>query len=370
MAEGKEVYVTEASLPPQDRFNKYVNQIFTSKWLTNQGTLVLDLENKLRVQLEVPYLSLCANGTLALQLAIRALRLNGKKVITTPYTYVATLSSLLWENCKPILVDIEPDTMCLDPQLVEEALKKDPEIAAILPVHVYGNACDVEAFDRLANKYSIPVLYDGAHAFGSLYKGKSLLSYGQAAICSFHATKIFHTVEGGCVISHSQDINSELQLLRAFGHIKDSHYQLGINAKLSELHAAMGLALLPEMPRFLESRARLTAIYDQLLSPADNPNFRGLQLRSDLIWNHAYYPLVFATNNLCLKVMESLAKEKIHARRYFYPSLSKLPYFSAQSCPLAEDISERVLCLPLWPEMGEDLVAKIAQRILEACGAG
>lgn len=366
MNKNKDIFITEATMPPKDVYDEYVRKIFDSKWLTNNGTLVSQLEMELKAFLHVPYLALCANGTLSLQLALRLLKLNGKKVITTPFTYVATLSSLLWENCEPLFVDIDPESMCLNPHLVRACLEKHPDVAGILPVHVYGNACDVEAFNAISEQYNIPILYDGAHGFGSIYKNKSLLSYGSAAICSFHATKIFHTVEGGCIISHKKMDDRENRLMRAFGHINDTHYSLGINAKLSEFHAAMGLALLPLMPEILAKRARLSSLYDKALETASNPHLRGIKLATDLIWNHAYYPLIFSSADLRAKVMKSLEKAGIHPRRYFYPALTKLPYVHGQSCPVAEDLSERVLCLPLWPDMTENLSKKISAIINQA----
>lgn len=368
MEKQKEINVTEATLPPKEAYAQYIDKIFSSRWLTNHGALIQELEKKLCAFLDVPYVALCANGTLSLQLSLRLLKLNGKKIITTPYTYVATLSSLLWEKCEPVFVDINPETMCLDPQLVEEWLDMENDVAGIMPVHVYGNACDIPAFDRLAKKYQIPVLYDGAHAFGSLYKGRSLLSYGHIAICSFHATKLFHTIEGGCIITHSAEEDREARLLRAFGHINDTHYSLGINAKLSEPHAAMGLALLPIMPDILKRRTQLTELYDQCLKTKDNPALRGVRLQADLVWNHAYYPVIFADAEMRVRVMKALEKEKIHPRRYFYPALTRLPYIHGQSCPIAEDISERVLCLPLWPDMPEELVERISGIILDHTG--
>lgn len=364
--EKKEVFVTETVLPERELFMEYVGNIFDSHTLTNQGAMLTQLEKELKEYLDVPYLNLCNNGTLALQLGIRLYGWNGKKIITTPFTYVATASALLWEGASPVFADIDSETLCLDPARVEEILRRDSSIAGILPVHVYGNACDVEAFERLSQKYGMPVFYDGAHAFGSFYRGHSLLSFGNASICSFHATKIFHTVEGGCLIMHTQKEDSEAKLLRAFGHIGDEHISLGINAKLSELHAAMGLALLPVLPEILRKRAENCKLYDKLLDIQENPALRSVRLRKGLEWNHAYYPIIFKTSELCDAALEALRKCRINPRRYFYPSLTKLPYVKGQSCPIAEDICGRVLCLPLWPDMGHDLIGRIAEIILKS----
>ncbi|MCH5277286.1 MAG: DegT/DnrJ/EryC1/StrS family aminotransferase [Desulfovibrionaceae bacterium] len=348
-----------------------VRDIFASRQLTNQGSYAARLQQSLADFLGVPSLSLCANGTLALQLALRCLGLNGKTVITTPFTYVATLSALLWEGCTPVFADIDPRSLCLDPAGVERCLKEHPGAAGILPVHVYGNACDVDALADIAGRRGLCLLYDAAHAFGSTLRGTSLFAFGDAAVGSFHATKLFHTVEGGCVVSSRADANDTLSLLRAFGHVGDTHKCLGINAKMSELHAAMGLCLLPSVPDGLARRARLTALYDEALGVDETMNgvLRRPALAPDLAWNHAYYPVIFPDHGAAMRVMRDLAERNIHPRRYFYPSLTRLPYIQGASCPIAEDIAERVLCLPFWPDMDEDLVRKIAGLVRESLRA-
>lgn len=366
MAENKKqqpVFVTRSFLPPLDAYLDCVRDIFNSHWLTNQGKYSVRLEQSLTAFLQVPNLTLCANGTLALQLAIRLLGLNGKKVITTPFTYVATLSALLWEGCTPVFADIDPDSLCIDPHQVERLIAVHPDVAGILPVHVYGNACDMDALESLSRKNGLRLLYDAAHAFGSSLRGRSLFTWGDAAVASFHATKLFHTVEGGCVITPNAADKEKLSLLRAFGHTGDEHKCLGINAKMSELHAAMGLCLLPDVPNMLTRRLHLASIYDTALDLDGSSGLRRPFLAKGLEWNHGYYPVIFPDHNSLIRVMRALEEQDIHPRRYFYPSLSRLPYVRGASCPVAEDMAERVLCLPFWPDMEPQLVEKIAQII-------
>ncbi len=357
------VFVTQSALPKEETYLEYVRQIFQSHGLTNNGVFCQRLERELEAFLGVRNLSVCSNGTLALQLAIKMLGINGKKVITTPFTYVATVTALMWENCEPIFADIDPQTLCLDPARVESILLEQPDIGGIMPVHVYGNACDVQSFADISQKYGVPVVYDAAHAFGSRLNGKSLLSFGDAATCSFHATKLFHTVEGGCIVTSNTERLDKLNLLRAFGHIGDNYSCPGINAKLSELHAAMGLSLLPDAPDNLRQRARLASLYDEALNINGNPALKRPVLAKGLQWNHAYYPVLFATSDLLLTVIDELHRQDIHPRRYFHPSLTELPYLPRQSCPVAEDAASRVLCLPFWADMPDATALRVAQIV-------
>lgn len=363
------VFVTEAALPPEETFLEHMRGILRSRQFTNHGALVARLERQLRDFLGLPRLDVCSNGTAALQLAIRVLGLNGKKVITTPFTYVASVTSLLWENCEPVFADIDPGTLCIDPVQVEACLEKHPDAAGILPVHVYGNACAVSELAGIAAARGARLLYDGAHAFGSRLAGKSLLAYGDAATCSFHATKIFHTAEGGCVVTHTAEEENRLWLLRAFGQRGEKYFCPGINAKMSELNAAMGLSLLPEMPRRLQKLARLAAIYDEALHMGSSPLLRSVQIAPGLAWNHAYYPIILASSRLLERVLAALAAQDIHPRRYFYPAMTKLPYIHNQSCPVAEDICQRVLCLPFWADMPESLPLRVAEIVRKAIEA-
>ena len=368
------VQVTRATLPPLEDYLACVRRIFETHDLTNMGEYARRLEKELAGVLDARAVAVCANGTLALQMALRLLGLNGKTVITTPFTYVATLSALLWEGCTPLFADIDPESLCLSPAEAARQLDAHPGAAGLLPVHVYGNACDVDALGALARERGIPVLYDAAHAFGSRLDGRSLFAFGDAATASFHATKLFHTVEGGCVVARGKGAKARLELLRAFGHRGDTHYSLGINAKLSELHAAMGLCLLPGLPANIARRAELTRIYDAAfgIGPDGAPgrlDLRRPRLAPGLEWNHAYYPVIFPDGAVRARVTTALEERDIHPRRYFYPSLTRLPYVDSPPCPISEDMAERVLCLPLWADMAPELAAEIAELTLAAVPA-
>ena len=308
---------------------------------------------------DVPYLRLMANGTLAIQLAIRALGVKGK-VITTPFSYVATTSAMLWEGCEPVFVDIDPKTCCIDPNLIEAAIT--PDTTAILATHVYGIPCDVEAIDVIAKKHGLKVIYDAAHAFDVTYKGKSILAYGDASTLSFHATKLFHTVEGGAVILHDAEVDHRLRLLRSFGHIGDEHFSLGMNAKMSEVHAAMGMAVLPHVGAIIADRIRSVQYYDNGLSEViERPD--GSRSGS----NAAYYPVLLKGAEERVMVLQALEQVNVHARRYFFPALNTLPYLSAaRSCPIAEDLADRMLCLPLY----YDMEPQVLDRVISGVRAG
>lgn len=352
------INVTKTFLPPIEEYQQYVQQIWDRVWLTNQGPLLLELEAKLREYLGVEYLHFVGNGTLALQLSLRALDITEGEVITTPFSYVATTSSILWERCRPVFVDIEPETFCMDAGKIEAAIT--PQTKAIMPVHVFGNACDVEKIEAIAKKHKLKVIYDAAHAFGVQYKGKSLMSYGDISIGSFHSTKLFHTIEGGCLIMKDKALSDKVELMKRFGHQNDDHYMLGINAKANEFQAAMGLCNLNHLPEILAERKRAVETYDRLLGG----KFQKLAIRPDTVYNYAYYPIVVESEARLLKVFAELAKVNIFPRRYFFPSLNTLPYLSdKQSCPVSEDIARRVMCLPLFAGMDEALLSEICEIV-------
>lgn len=359
------IHVTRAFLPPREEYDAWLDRIYASHVLTNVGPIHKELEESLRGRFSVPHLRLMANGTLALQLAIRALGVTGK-VITTPYSYVATTSAILWEGCEPVFVDVDPRTGCIDPVLIEASIT--PEVTAILATHVYGIPCDVEAIDVLAKKHGLKVIYDAAHAFDVTWKGRSILQWGDASTLSFHATKLFHTVEGGAVVLHDAEADQRLRLLRSFGHVGDEHFTLGINAKMSELHAAMGMAVLPHMEANIAERAALFARYDVA--------FAGLPIQRPLLpegtgYNYAYYPILLPSEELREGLLKALAAEGIHGRRYFYPSLETLPYVQAAACPHSQRLAATALCLPLYNGMAAtdqerimDVVRQFVQRSL------
>lgn len=351
------IYVTKSFMPPIEEYNKYIADIFARGVLTNQGPNVQDLQKKLSEYLGVNNFHYVTNGTIALQLALAALDINDGEIITTPFSYVATTSSILWQRCKPVFVDIEPDNFTIDVERIESAIT--PKTRAILAVHVFGYACNVEKIQQIANKHNLKVIYDGAHAFGANYNGKSLLSYGDISTCSFHATKLFHTIEGGACIVRDKTVSDKLELQKRFGHQGDNHYMLGINAKQSEFHAAMGLANFPYIDKIIENRKQVSETYDSLLN--------GCVIRPKaqigLKYNYAYYPVVFKNETELLKVFSALNEQDVFPRRYFYPSLNKLTYVQGNKCPVSEDITSRIACLPLYVGLEKEHVQKISQVV-------
>ncbi len=352
------INVTKSVLPPLEEYMVYLKGIWDRGQLTNNGPLVLELEEKLRMFLNVKHLYFLSNGTVALQIAIKALNLKGE-IITTPFSYVATTSSIVWENCEPIFVDIEPDSLTIDPNLIEDKITENT--SAILATHVYGNPCDVLAIQKIANAHNLKVIYDAAHAFGVKYKGSSILEYGDFSTLSFHATKLFHTVEGGAIVTNNPDLAHKASYLRNFGHNgQEEFFGLGINGKNSEFHAAMGLCLLPMVKDIISCRKKISEKYDELLK--DMPIVKQ-KIREHTEYNYAYYPIFFENEESLLRVRANLNKNGIFPRRYFYPSLSKLPYVSNQYVPISEDVSRRVLCLPLFPGLEDDKISEIAYII-------
>lgn len=358
MANDERINVTKTFLPPIEEYEKYLTRIWKNNQLTNQGPLLKEFEQNTKNYLEVDNFQFVANGTIALQIALRALDITEGEVITTPFSYVATTSAILWERCKPVYVDIDPDTLCIDPDKIEAAITK--ETKAIMAVHVFGNPCDIEAIDKIAQKHSLKVIYDGAHAFGVRHKDKALLSYGDISTCSFHSTKLFHTIEGGCVIAKDKEVDGRLDLIKRFGHNQDNHHMLGINAKASELQAAMGLCNLGYIDEIIRDRKEVVELYDNLLSG----KFQRPKLRQDTIYNYAYYPIIFEEESELQEAVEKLTQHNILPRRYFYPSLNTLPYLEdGQSCPVSEDIAKRILCLPLYPGLEDGRIEFIAKTI-------
>lgn len=339
------IYVTKTFLPPREDFDAYVDRIWQSNQLTNNGTLSGEFEEEVSKYLKINKENFrhVANGTMALQLALRALGITEGEIITTPFSYVATTSSILWERCTPVFVDINPETLNIDSGKIEAAVT--PKTKAIMPVHVFGNPCDVEAIQSIAGRHSLKVIYDAAHAFGVVHKGKSLLDYGDVSTCSFHATKLFHTVEGGAIYAKDKAIINKVELLKRFGHNGDDHIQLGINAKANEFNAAMGLANLRHIEEIIVDRKRACDFYSSLLGGS----FRRPIISKDTDYNFSYYPIIFDSEELLLQAKLKLEEANVFPRRYFYPSLNTLPYLVGfQSCPISEDISKRILCLPLY----------------------
>jgi dTDP-4-amino-4,6-dideoxygalactose transaminase len=352
--------VTKPFLPPKHEYDAYLKGIWDREHLTNNGPLVQELEQKLRTYLEVPNILYLSNGTIALQIAIKALGLKDE-IITTPFSYVATMSSIVWEGCTPVFVDIDPHTLNIDPCLIEAAITE--HTTGILATHVFGNPCDIDAIQAIADKHNLKVIYDAAHCFGSTYKGKSVFAYGDVSTTSFHATKLFHTIEGGAVFSCDPEIHYRMGKMRNFGHAGPEHFDgVGINGKNSEYHAAMGLANLKYIDSILENRKRQSKYYAQYLNIS---GVTSIKMQENSTFNYAYYPVICETEEITLKVKSNLEEQNVYPRRYFYPSLSSLNYVPQQSTPVADDISKRILCLPLFYELGEIGQELICNTILK-----
>lgn len=354
--------VTKPFLPPIEDYKKYLDDIWSRNWLTNMGPLASKLEMTLKDYLSVNHLLYVTNGTVALQLAIKALELEGE-IITTPFSFVATTSSIVWEGCKPKFVDIDPQTLNIDPLKIEAAI--GPDTSAILATHVYGNPCDVEAIDKIAKKHNLKVIYDGAHAFGVKVNGKSIFEYGDISTCSLHATKLYHSAEGGLVITKDPELLKKMAYMRNFGISGYSSFSdLGLNGKNSELHAAMGLVNFDWLERIISRRLEITERYLK--------NLKDLKARVP-VWhknsnqNGAYLVYVLESEDLLLKIKSTLDSFEIFTRRYFYPSLSSsLPYLGPVDMEITDDIAKRVLCLPLYYELTNDEVDWICRLILRS----
>jgi dTDP-4-amino-4,6-dideoxygalactose transaminase len=352
--------VTKPFLPKAKEYDDYLHSIWERQWLTNNGPLVNEFELKLKNYLQLEHLLYVSNGTVALQIAIKALELKGE-IITTPFSFVATTSSIVWEGCKPVFADIDPETFNIDPKKIEAAIT--PDTSAILATHVYGNPCDIDAIQAIANKHNLKVIFDAAHCFGTTYKGKSVFEYGDISTTSFHATKLFHSIEGGAVFTKKPELLKKMAFMRNFGHNGQEDYsELGINGKNSEFHAAMGLCNLKYIDQILKRRKSLSLYYLQKLAnlKASFPKHNG-----DFNSNYAYFPVLFDTKELMLKCLSDLETEKIYCRRYFYPSLSTLPYVQKSSLPVCESIVERIICLPLYHTLtfsDLDLITRIILR--------
>jgi dTDP-4-amino-4,6-dideoxygalactose transaminase len=353
------INVTKAFLPPFEEYQEAIKGIWENTWLTNNGPLVRKLENQLKDFLDIENLLFVGNGTIALQIAVKAMELKGE-IITTPFSYCATTTAILWENLQPVFVDIEPETFNINADLIEAAITE--KTSAILATHVYGRPCDVEKIEQIAKKYNLKVIYDGAHCFGATYKGQSVLSFGDITTCSFHATKVFHSIEGGSVICNDKKLLTKLELYRSFGHKGDDYFSMGINAKNSEFHAAMGLCNLPKVNDIIEKRKVISEKYDSLLN-WEKLN-RPTQNIADFNYNYAYYPVILESEAKLHEVTEALQKEDITPRRYFYPSLNQLPYLDFYNpCPVSESYSSRALSLPLYYDLALNDVEKISAII-------
>lgn len=341
---GQLIPVTKTYLPNKEKYKAYVDRIYDSGWFSNNGTLLQELEQRLKHYLGVKHIILVANGSLALQLSYKALSLKGE-VITTPFSFVATTSTLIWEGLSPIFADIDPDSYNLAPGNIEPLITK--HTSAIIPVHVFGNPCEVEAIQTIATKHGLKIIYDAAHAFGVNYKDQSVLNYGDVSTLSFHATKLFHTIEGGAIITNNDEIAKKIRLLMNFGITDPSTIKsVGINAKMNEFEAAMGLCVLDEIEAITMQRQKIGNKYTEKLQ--EHIKFQKWNELSTN--NYAYAPVLFENEVQRQEVEASLKKSQIIPRRYFFPSLDTLDYLDTNTiCTVSRNIASRVLCLPIYP---------------------
>lgn len=350
------INVTKTYLPDLDKYQEYVKSIFESGWITNNGQYVLELEKRLEEYLGVKNIILVSNGTLALQVAYKLLDLKND-VITTPFSFVATTSSLVWEGLNPVFSDIDRNSFCLDSSKIEEKITN--KTSGIVPVHVFGNPCNVEEIDKISKKHNLKVIYDAAHAFGVQYKGESILNYGDISVLSFHATKIFHTIEGGALIINDDDTYVKAKKMINFGIGGSGIIEyLGINAKMNEFQAAMGLCVLQNIDEIICQRKN---IYNRYLNIFKNYQNVNLQKYTDNAENnYSYFPIVFETENKLLDIKKNMEKTGVYPRRYFHPSLDNLKYVHSEQMGKSNDISNRILCLPI----GQDVTNEIQDNII------
>ena len=352
------INVTKTFLPPIDEYTKQVQRAWDNEWLTNRGALVLELEENVKRYLSISNIIVTNNGTVPLQIALKLLGKQGE-IITTPFSYVATTASIVWENCQPIFVDIHPDYLTIDETKIEAAITS--KTTAILATHVFGNPCNVEAIEAIAKKYKLKVIYDAAHCFGVKYKNKSIFDFGDVSTCSFHATKLFHTAEGGAMFANDLNLFNQLFYSHNFGHNGPlSFHGLGINGKVSELQAAMGLSVLPYMDYIISERKKVVDYYNSILNLSI---LKILKIREHTVWNYCYYPVIFTNENQLLKVQKALNDNQIFPRRYFYPSLNRIDYINGNSMPISENIASRILCLPLYVGLSEQELSSIVEII-------
>lgn len=365
----KPVYVTQPVLPPLEEFLPYLQEIWDNKILTNGGPFHQQLEQALCDYLGIKHLALFSNGTLGLVTALQALRVTGE-VITTPYSFVATAHSLLWNGIKPVFADVHPDTLNIDPEKIEAAIT--PQTTAIMPVHCYGHPCDVEAIQKIADNYNLRVIYDAAHAFGVQDHGGSILRHGDLSVLSFHATKVFNTFEGGAIVCPDAKTKQRIDHLKNFGFVNETTVVApGINGKMSEINAAFGMLQLKHVDTALARRKGIDAKYrEELKSVA---GIRCLQDAGETFANHSYFPILIETDYPISRdnLYQKLKSKNIHARRYFYPLISEFPMYRGMvsahrdNLPVASNAAQKVLCLPIYPNLKDDDIERVVSIIKE-----
>ncbi|MFV0590521.1 MAG: DegT/DnrJ/EryC1/StrS family aminotransferase [Draconibacterium sp.] len=364
----QKILVTQPVLPDLDVFTELLKDIWDRKWLTNNGVYHQQFENALAKYLGVPYISLFSNGTLALISALQVLNITGE-VITTPFSFVATTHALWWNNIKPVFVDIEPEFCNLDSTKIEAAIT--PSTTAILPVHVYGNPCKAEAIQDIADRYGLKVIYDAAHAFGVNQDGKSILNFGDLSILSFHATKVFNTIEGGAIVCHDEKTKKRIDYLKNFGFAGETEVIApGINAKMNEIQAAYGLLQLKSVEEHIRKRQEISNLYKAGLK-----NVQGIRYIEEpvgLKYNCAYFPIFVNEKKYGISrdgLYEKLKKNNIYGRRYFYPLISQFPTYKgldsakSENLPVAQKVAEEVICLPIYPGLEKEIVNTIIKIV-------
>lgn len=352
------INVNRVYLPPKERYLEYIDRIYESGWITNNGELLRELEDKLCEYLNVKNVVLLSNGTSALEIAYRVLDIN-RAVITTPFSFVATTSSLVANNITPIFCDIDPNTLCIDSSKIEQVITEDTQ--AIVATHIFGNICNIEEIEKIAKRYSLKVIYDAAHTFGVKYRDRSAVSYGDISVLSFHATKIFHTIEGGAIVTDDDELAKKARYIRNFGiENEETIPYLGINAKMNEFEAAMGLAILSDIDKIIKSRREIYQVYEKELREfVKFPHYS-----NKISKNYGYFPIIFNSEDELLRVKDALNRENIFPRRYFYPSLDTLNYIKhRQYMPISRDISKRVLVLPMYVGLSKREQSKIVHLI-------
>ncbi len=369
MSENKQITVTAPLLPNLDEFNELLKEIWESKWITNNGSFHKQLETELAKYLKVPYVSLFTNGTLPLITALQALRISGE-VITTPYSFVATTHSLWWNGIKPVFVDIEPSTGNIDPTKIEAAIT--PKTTAIMPVHVYGKPCDVDAIQAIADKYGLKVIYDAAHAFGVEVNGKSILEAGDMSTLSFHATKVYNTIEGGAMVMHDEKTKKRIDYLKNFGFAGETEVIApGINSKMDEMRAAYGILNLRQVDDAIEARHQVAIKYREALRPVE-----GITFWDDMPGvkhNYSYFPIFIDAEKYGMTRDElyfKMKEQNVLGRRYFYPLISEfstyrgLPSAGKENLPQAHKMADSVICLPMHHELGTEDIERILNIVV------
>ena len=362
MSEQSPIYVTQPSLAPLDEYYELLSDIWKSGILTHNGPMVQAFEKKFAKQFGVRGLTAVSNGTIALQMALKALGIQSGEVITTAFTWVATVSAIKWEGCKPVFVDIDPNTLNMDPALIEQAITADTK--AIMPVHVFGNPCNIDAIESIATEYGLPVIYDAAHAVGSTHNGKSLLTYGDISATSFHATKLLNTAEGGGCVASDEKVQERLNRIRFFGHDDNKEVvEDGFNGKMTDVHAALGISNLKYFDAVLVDRKEKYQLYKDMLEEISSLKFQHISYKE---CNCSYFPVIFDSEETLLKVSAHLASHQVYPRRYFYPSVNTFQHIvDYKEAPISEDVSSRILCLPLYKNLTRNSISQISGLVRE-----